>query len=122
MGEKCSVKKDFFPACEKSQNRRSESNKTDGGAVSKRSRPRRQHNGPSNSRHDSSGGLSECQKRGNDPSSIRFHSTGECITCCATTANARLVPCGHMVMCMTCAHRLNPDKCPSCRTQIEDVT
>merc|ERR1712232_1235783 len=36
----------------------------------------------------------------------------ECITCLSGPANACLIPCGHIVVCVRCSTRLNPKLCP----------
>jgi len=45
----------------------------------------------------------------------------ECITCCATEANACLIPCSHINVCVECSSKLNPKLCPTCRTPFEAV-
>lgn len=42
----------------------------------------------------------------------------ECILCCVNGKNAALMPCSHMVCCITCARRI--DDCPVCRTKIQE--
>mmetsp|Transcript_24012 Transcript_24012/g.66781 ORF Transcript_24012/g.66781 Transcript_24012/m.66781 type:complete len:179 (-) Transcript_24012:295-831(-) len=45
----------------------------------------------------------------------------DCIACLATTANARFIPCGHVVVCTQCALRVIPRKCPLCRYPFEQT-
>ena len=42
----------------------------------------------------------------------------ECILCCVNGKNAALMPCAHMVCCITCARRV--DDCPVCRIKIQE--
>jgi len=51
----------------------------------------------------------------------------ECIACAERRIVSVLMPCGHMCLCMTCAHRIrgassrSQRKCPICRADIEQV-
>jgi hypothetical protein len=42
-------------------------------------------------------------------------SCGECIACCDAKANACLMPCGHVVVCVRCVPWIDPARCPMCR-------
>ena len=46
---------------------------------------------------------------------------GECCVCMDAGIAAALHPCGHVCLCVACAHRLNPRLCPLCRAPSDRV-
>lgn len=44
-----------------------------------------------------------------------------CVACLDAAATALLVPCGHISLCVPCAGRLDPLRCPLCRLDVEQV-
>jgi hypothetical protein len=56
------------------------------------------------------------------PHSARKKEDGEkCIACEDNVVNCCLIPCGHVILCIPCAKRVMPRRCPVCRLQFEQV-
>jgi hypothetical protein len=49
------------------------------------------------------------------------NSQDECITCLSREANACLIPCGHITVCMKCVLKIHPRQCPMCRINFTGV-
>ena len=45
----------------------------------------------------------------------------QCVVCMDGEINVVLVPCGHMILCETCANQLTNKKCPTCRQNISQI-
>lgn len=45
----------------------------------------------------------------------------KCIACEDALVNCCLIPCGHVILCMRCARRVNPPRCPVCRVVFQQV-
>jgi len=54
---------------------------------------------------------------------IKFEVSAEnvCVICFDNTIDVVLDPCGHIVVCASCAQSLNPRRCPICRSQIHQI-
>eukprot|EP00746_Dinoflagellata_sp_MGD_P124480 gnl/MRDRNA2_/MRDRNA2_59080_c0_seq1.p1 gnl/MRDRNA2_/MRDRNA2_59080_c0~~gnl/MRDRNA2_/MRDRNA2_59080_c0_seq1.p1 ORF type:complete len:326 (-),score=52.06 gnl/MRDRNA2_/MRDRNA2_59080_c0_seq1:52-1029(-) len=52
---------------------------------------------------------------------FKVSSDNVCAVCYDRAIDVLLDPCGHIVICADCAERLNPRKCPICRTDILQV-
>jgi len=62
------------------------------------------------------------QDAGRGPGSTsRTFEESECVVCYDRTISTRLQPCGHVALCSICAYRLNPRKCPLCRSEISAI-
>jgi len=44
-----------------------------------------------------------------------------CVACYDRTADACIIPCGHVVVCMGCAAKLQQPRCPMCRLAISQI-
>mmetsp|Transcript_30695 Transcript_30695/g.56638 ORF Transcript_30695/g.56638 Transcript_30695/m.56638 type:complete len:372 (+) Transcript_30695:129-1244(+) len=44
-----------------------------------------------------------------------------CIACEDAHVNCCLIPCGHVILCVRCAQKVIPRKCPVCRMQFEQI-
>mmetsp|Transcript_59137 Transcript_59137/g.183431 ORF Transcript_59137/g.183431 Transcript_59137/m.183431 type:complete len:198 (+) Transcript_59137:98-691(+) len=44
-----------------------------------------------------------------------------CLACQDEPANACFIPCGHINVCMACARRVNPHRCPVCRLEFQAI-
>lgn len=44
-----------------------------------------------------------------------------CIACEDAVVNCCLIPCGHVILCIACARRVNPPRCPVCRMPFQQV-
>lgn len=60
---------------------------------------------------------------GDDGQASRPAGPGEetCVACLESAADALLVPCGHINLCVPCAGKLNPPRCPVCRLTVQQV-
>jgi len=45
-----------------------------------------------------------------------------CCACMDREANALLVPCGHRTVCVGCARKLVPPRCPVCRYEVQQIS
>ncbi|CAK4665119.1 hypothetical protein LEN26_003724 [Aphanomyces euteiches] len=45
----------------------------------------------------------------------------ECVVCMDRPREAACVPCGHRVLCLTCASSLTSTRCPICRIQVQQI-
>jgi hypothetical protein len=52
----------------------------------------------------------------------RRSSREMCCVCMDRRANALLAPCSHLIVCVQCARRLMPPRCPQCRYPVQQIT
>lgn len=45
----------------------------------------------------------------------------KCIACEDAVVNCCLIPCGHVLLCIPCARKVNPARCPVCRVPFQQV-
>lgn len=60
---------------------------------------------------------------GGDAQASRPAAPGEdtCVACLESAADALLVPCSHINLCVPCAGKLDPPRCPVCRLRVQQV-
>lgn len=64
---------------------------------------------------------SSSQANGGPGSTSQTFEESECVVCYDRAISTCLRPCGHVALCSICAARLNPRKCPLCRSTISAI-